>query len=136
MGTSTTVAIGGLDLPPGNYIVRIKGDNGEEATMPVIVPDYETWSAQVKQSQIESSNRETRLEINNKLTYVNDVYLEETADSIILAVEHTDQTKHSVVLREPDEALDLRHISIDDATINKKTITRYTGKRKSWYLCR
>src|SRR5215212_6798573 len=27
MGTSTTVAIGGRDLPPGNYIVRIKGDN-------------------------------------------------------------------------------------------------------------
>lgn len=43
-GTSTTVAIGGLDLPPGNYIVRIKGDNGEEASMPVKVPDYETWS--------------------------------------------------------------------------------------------
>lgn len=96
----------------------------------IIVPDYETWSAQVKQSQIESSNRETRLEINNKLTYVNDVYLEETADSIILAVEHTDQTKHSVVLREPDEALDLRHVSIDDATINKKQLLAISGKEK------
>ena len=121
MGTSTTVAIGGLDLPPGNYIVRIKGDNGEEDTMRVIVPDYETWSAQVKHpSQIELPKRELVLNrINNKLKFVNEVYLEENADCTILTVERKDQTKRSVVLREPTEALDLSYVTIDDATINK-----------------
>jgi hypothetical protein len=86
----------------------------------------------VKQRQIESPNDGKRLEINSKLTYVNDVYLEENADSIILTVERKDQTKRSVVLREPDEALDLSHVSIDNATINKiKQLLALWGKEKA-----
>jgi hypothetical protein len=122
MGTSTTVAIGGMDLPAGNYTARIRGDNGEEDTMAVTVPDYETWAAQNEQ---ESKQKDAQIKpkgesvMNNELEFVNEVYLEEDADSILLTVERKDHTKHSVVLREPMEALHIDYIPIDDATINK-----------------
>jgi hypothetical protein len=143
MGMSTTVAIGGKGLPADNYTVCIRGDNGEEDTMIVTVPDYGTWLAQVKQedNQIDDQNEledlspkpeMTRNKINNKLKFVNKVYLEENCDSILLIVERKDQTKRSVVLREPTEALDISHVLIDDATISiiKKSLTIW-GKKVS-----
>jgi hypothetical protein len=142
MCTSTTVAIGGRGLLAGNYTVHIIGDNGEEDTMMVTVPDYETWLAHVKQEDNQKHDknesedlspklRKIRNKINNKLKFVNEVYLEENGDSILLTVERKDQTKHSVVLRQPtEEALDISHVLIDEATISiiKKSLTIWGEK--------
>jgi hypothetical protein len=70
--------------------------------------------------------------INNKLKFVNEVYLDENDDTILLTVERKDQTKCSVVIREPTETLDIMHVSINDATINKiKESLTIWGKRIS-----
>ena len=129
MSTSTTVAIGGEGLPPGNYIVRISGDNGEEDTMVVAVPDYETYLANVKREYEKKNNssnphdtsarqQKNGAQKNNEFKFVNEVYLEETGDILLLTVVRKDETKYSVVLRDPAEINYINHIPLDDQTIN------------------
>jgi hypothetical protein len=42
LGTSTTFNIGGRGLSSGTYTVKVRADNGEEDSMTLIVPDFET----------------------------------------------------------------------------------------------
>jgi hypothetical protein len=63
--------------------------------------------------------QETKTRIrNNKLQFVNEVYLEENDGSILLTVERRDESKYSVVLRDPAAVPYVNEVIIDDKTIN------------------
>jgi hypothetical protein len=94
-------------LSSGTYMVTVWADNGED-NMTLVVSDYETHLAKAKQDEelkklqpvprVQETRTRTR---NNKLQFVNEVYLEENDGSILLTVERRDESKYSVVLRDP-----------------------------------
>ena len=145
MGTSTTVAVGGKGLPPGNYTVRIRGNNGEEDTTMLEVPDDETYLANSKreyEKKNSSSNpqdtpvqqQKSGPKKNNKFKFVSEVYLEENGDTLLLTVVRKDETKYSVVLTDPEEMNYINHIPLDDPTINiiKKALETWGSRASSF----
>lgn len=144
MGTSTTVAVGGKELPPGNYTVRIRGSNGEEDTTMLAVPDYETYLANLQREydkKNSSSNphdtpgqqQKSGPKKNNKFKFVSEVHLE-NGDTLLLTVVRKDETKYSVVLRDPEEANYITHIPFDDPTIKiiKKALEMWGSRASSF----
>lgn len=124
LGTSTTVAVGGRGLSSGTYTVRVWADNGEEDNMTLIVPDYETYLTKVKQqeelkkSQTAPLDQQAKNVIkNSELQFVNEVYLKEDNGAISLTVEQKDESKYSVVLKDPSEVPYINRVIIDDKTI-------------------
>jgi hypothetical protein len=140
LGTSTTVAVGGRGLSAGTYTVRIWADNGEEDMMSLLVPDYETHLARLKQqeelkSRVIPQKQEVRKRAqDSRLQYVNDVYLQEENNTILLTVERKDESKYSVVLRDPAEVPYVNRVVIEDQTINliKKSLIVWKDRIKQF----
>jgi hypothetical protein len=142
MSTSTTVGVGGKGLPPGNYTVRIRANNGEEDTIMLVVPDYEAWLAtklEREKKNSSSNSQDTPAQQqksvpkkNNNFKFISEVYLEEIGDTLSLIVVRKDETKYSVVLRDPEEMNYINHIPLDGPTISivKKALETW-GSRAS-----
>jgi hypothetical protein len=67
-------------LSSGTYTVRVWSDNGEEDSMTLMVPDFETWIRTKQQEELKSQTillgKETKREIkNNDLQFVNEMGL-------------------------------------------------------------
>lgn len=135
--TSTTVAVGGRGLSSGTYTVRVWADNGEVDNMTLIVPDYETYLTEAKQqeelkkSQPLTSDLQTDMRIkNSRLQFVNEVYLKEDNGAIVLTVERKDESKYSVVLKDPTEVPHVNQVIIDDKIIElvRKSVSIWGDK--------
>jgi hypothetical protein len=116
--TSTSVAIGGLGLPAGDYTVRVRG-NGEEDTLVMHVPDCLTTPPESKQPdykeklpQKEENKSSSNIQQGSRI--VDDVYLEENDEEILLTVKYNDKTKFSAILKDPS----ISNLDIDEAAIN------------------
>ena len=138
LGTSTTVAVGGRGLSSGTYTVRVWADNGEVDNMTLIVLDYETYLTEAKakqeefkKSQTSTSDLQTDRRVKNSiLQFVNEVYLKEDNGAIILTVERKDESKYSVVLKDPTEVPHVNQVIIDDKTIEmvRKSVSIWGDK--------
>lgn len=121
MGTSTTAATGGQGLSAGSYRVRIRGENGDEDSVLLRVPDYETYLENQKLHPLESDSskaEEDENEYENNLKFIKRVILEKKYKVVMLSVVRKDDTKYSVELRNPTSIKYVNDLEIDDETID------------------
>jgi hypothetical protein len=111
-GTSTTVAIGKVGAPAGEYVVRVSG-NGEEAVFRISAPDC--LSQPPKSSPTNNNLLQGQSRTTSEPKVIKDVYLEESSDKALLTVESSDGTKCSAILK----GSSINELDIDNPTINK-----------------
>lgn len=111
--TSTTVAIGKLGLPAGEYVVRVRG-NGEEALYRISAPDCLSPSRKPLSTDSNFFPRDQSKDPTERKV-IKDVYIEEDPELILLSVESNDGTKCSAILKDSS----INDLDIDEPTINK-----------------
>jgi hypothetical protein len=109
--TSTTVAIGKVGAPAGEYVVRVRG-NGEETVFRITAPDC--LSSGKRSPNDHKSLQQVQSKAPREPKVIMDVYLEESSDLILLTVESKDGSKCSAILKDGSIGVSI----IDQPTIN------------------